>query len=115
MAFLHWTIIDNRETNRLLKILIHQNKTIMSQLSDLKEKLAAQGTALDGISTNVTGIGADVAALKAKITELLGNADAAVAAALNELSPLVDNVSTKVDAIGAITASLDAETDPGNV
>lgn len=86
----------------------------MSQLSDLKEKLAAQDTALTTIGGNVSGIQSDVAALKQKIADLNANGDAAVAAALNELTPFVDGIGSKIDTIGTTTAALDAETDPNN-
>jgi septation ring formation regulator EzrA len=93
----------------LTKILKNQNNMAVT-LAEVKAKLAAQDTALDSIGTNVTGVQGDVAALKAKIEELSNGADAAVSAALGELSPLVDAVGTKIDAIGATTAALDAET-----
>lgn len=82
----------------------------MATLAELKAKVESQSAALDIVGTNVTGIQGDVAALKAKIEELSNGADAAVQAALDELSPLVDGVGTKIDAIGATTAALDAET-----
>ena len=106
---------DNETVFKQLDLLLTQNKTIMSDLNAIKDKLAAQTGALDGISTNVTGIQTDLAALKAKIAELRANENAAVQAALDELEPLVNGVSTKIDVIGATTASLDAETDPGAV
>ena len=83
----------------------------MSAVSDLKDKVAAQGAALDTISTSVTGIQADVTALKAKIDSLSGGATAAEIA---ELSALVDGVSGKIDVIGTTTADLDAQTDANN-
>lgn len=89
-----------------------KNKQIkMAQsIQELKDQIAAQSSALDNVSTNVAGIQADVTALKAKIDELNAGGDAAVAAALAELSPLVDGVGSKIDAIGATTADLDAQT-----
>jgi predicted nucleic acid-binding Zn-ribbon protein len=97
-----------------LHSIIYKLNIIMSQLSDLKEKLAAQDTALTTIGGNVSGIQSDVAALKQKIADLNANGDAAVAAALNELTPFVDGIGSKIDTIGTTTAALDAETDPNN-
>jgi hypothetical protein len=96
-------------------LIIKQQEIIMSKLSDLQAQLTAQDNALSAISTNVTGIQADVAALKQKIIDLSTNTEAAVSAALDQLAPLVNGIGTKIDAIGTTTAALDAETDPGNV
>lgn len=94
--------------------LIIQKLNAMSEIvNQLKAKLESQGTALDSIGTNVTGIQADVTALKARIADLLANG--ATAAEVAELDALVNGISSKVDVIGTTTASLDAETDPGNV
>jgi methyl-accepting chemotaxis protein len=93
-----------------LKINFKLNQ-IMSQVSDLKDKINAQSTALDAISGSVTGIQADVAALKQKISDL---SNGATAAEIAELSALVDGVSSKIDTIATTTASLDAETDSQN-
>lgn len=60
--------------------------------------------------TNVTGIQGDVTALKAKIDELNAGGDAAVQAALAELTPFVDSVGSKIAAINQATADLDAQT-----
>jgi uncharacterized coiled-coil protein SlyX len=106
---------EMQEIRNAFALLIKQNKKIMSKLTDLEDKIAAQNTALDSIGTNVTGIQADVTAMKAKIDELKAAGDAAVNAALDELSPLLDGVSSKIDAVGATTASLDASTDPANL
>lgn len=86
----------------------HQNNFIMSAISDLKDKVAAQSTALETVSTNVDGIKKDVTFLKDKLAGLEGGATAEEIA---EVSTLVDDVSTKIDAIGAATATLDSETD----
>lgn len=85
----------------------------MSQvIDDLKAKVSAQSTALDNIGTSVTGIQADVAALKQKIADL---SNGATPEEIAELSTLVDGVGSKIDAIGTTTASLDAETDPASL
>lgn len=78
-----------------------------AEFDALKVKVEAQSTALDNIGTNVTGIAGDVASLKAKILEL---ENGATPAQIAELSVLVDGVGSKIDAIGATTAALDAET-----
>ena len=82
------------------------------QLDAIKAKLADQNAKLDSVATNVTGISADVTALKEKIGTLSGGATAEEIA---ELSALVDGVGEKVDAITTSTADLDAQTDPTNV
>lgn len=82
----------------------------MSAINDLKDKVAAQGTVLDSISTSVAGIQKDVKFLKEKLTGLEGGATAAEVA---EVTALVDGVSSKINDIGATTAALDAETDSG--
>lgn len=92
-------------------LIIYKLNYIMSAVSDLKDKVTAQGAALDNISTSVIGIQADVAARKEKIGGFNGGASEAEVA---ELSALVDGVGSKIDAIGATTAALDAETDPTN-
>lgn len=97
--------------NLILKKLNNMAKSV----AEVKAQLELQGTALDSIGTNVTGIGDDVTAMKAKIEELKAGGDAAVAAALDELTPFIDSASAKIDTIGATTASLDASTDPSNL
>lgn len=96
-----------------LKKILHSINNKLDKMSDiinsLKAKVAAQSAALDTVSTNVTGIAGDVIFLKQKLADLAGGATAAEIA---ELEASVDGVSTKLDAIGTATASLDAETDP---
>jgi len=98
-----------RGNDRKLKLIIQKLNEMSAATDAIKEKLAAQSQALDTVSTNVTGIAGDVTFLKQKLSDL---SNGATAAEIAELSGLVDGVSTKVDAIGAATASLDAETDP---
>ncbi len=83
-----------------------------AEFDALKEKVVAQDAKLDTISTNVTGIGADVTALKDKLATLVGGATAAEIA---ELTTLVDGVGTKIENISTTTADLDAQTDATNV
>lgn len=83
----------------------------MSQeFDDFKAKLEAQSLALDGVKTNVAGIATDVAYLKTLTSENPGGLSAEQVA---ELSGLADQLSAKIDEIGATTAQLDADTDSG--
>lgn len=95
---------------KLNSIILKQN-TMTEQLDALKQKLEAQSAALDTVSTNVTGIGADVKFLKDKIGGLSGGATEAEIA---EISNTVDSIGEKINAIGTATANLDAETDSSN-
>lgn len=101
--------VDMGEVIGKLNHIINHQHEIMSAVDDLKAKIASQDAALDTVSTNVTGIAGDVAFLKQKLADLEGGATAAEIA---ELTGSVDSISTKIDAIGTATASLDAETDP---
>lgn len=103
---------DRDEISKQLLLIIKNQKTMSEALDALKAKFTEQSGKLDTISTSVSGIAEDVAALKAKIGTLSGGATAEEIA---ELSTLVDGVGAKVDAIGTATADLDAQTDPTNV
>lgn len=89
--------------------LTQKNIKVMSQaVDDLKAKIQAQSDALDGVSTSVSGVSADVAFLKDKLSQL---PDGASAAEIAELSSLVDGLGEKVTAIGTAASDLDASTD----
>lgn len=98
----------------LLLFIIYKLHKMSAETEAIKAKLLAQGTALTAITTNVSGIQGDIAALKQKIQDLIDAEDGATPEELAELSLLVDDVSANIDVIGTTTASLDAETDPAN-
>lgn len=98
-----------QEIKKFFKVIIKNQNKMAKSLAELKAEVEAQSTALDTISGSVTGIQGDIAALKQKIADLSAGADAAVQAALDELTPLVDAVGAKIDTIGATTSALDSE------
>lgn len=103
---------DDKKLDQILELLINNTlklKQMEEVLKELKDKLAAQNTALDTVSTNVAGVKKDVDFLK----QQLADKDGLTKAEVDELRGVLDGTSAKIDAIGAATASLDAETDSG--
>lgn len=104
---------DDNKLDQILELLINNTlklKQMEDVLKELKDKLAAQNTALDTVSTNVAGVKKDVDFLK----QQLADKDGLTKAEVDELRGVLDGTSAKIDAIGAATASLDAETDSGD-
>lgn len=104
---------NGHDIKRVLSILnIHTQK--LNQMAEtfdtLKEKMDAQASALDQVSTNVTGIQTDVQFLKDKIAGT--PAGVITQEQLDELGAAADAIGAKVDDIGRVTATLDSETDP---
>lgn len=91
-----------------LNFIIQQNITMGQEFDALKAKVEAQSGVLDTVGVNIGGIAQDIAFLKQKLADLSGGATAAEIA---ELAAIVDGSGTKLDAINAATATLDAETD----
>lgn len=131
----HYHIIKHEDeqgniSDIILKSILQLNKTAkqMGQSLDaLKAQVAAQGETIMGISDTittlvdgVTGVGADVAFLKAKIEELSQNEDGASQAELTEVLTLAQGVSAKLEETKTKLAEaatrisdLDAATDSG--
>ena len=79
----------------------------MATFEEFKAQLEAQSAGLDAINVSITGIAADVTYLKTLASQ---NPNGLTAEQVSQLSVIADSLTTKINEIGATTASLDAAT-----
>lgn len=90
----HYTV-DSERFDKKLDVIIQKLTTMAGELTAIKEKLALQDTAIDGLQ-------ADLDFIKGKLAGAEGGLSAAEVA---ELNTLIDERTAKLQA-------LDAQTDP---
>jgi hypothetical protein len=104
----HYVHFDESDSDKILKLIFNQNKSIMENLTALKEKLFASDQKIDILTTATTGIRQDLIFIKKKLDE---NKDGIDAKGVAELAGIIENQNARLATVAQNLADLDAETD----